>query len=568
MRHFSPTTYFLFGISLALSSLAYAQRPGFGWVQTASGGDGAEGLGLTVAHNGTCYFIANSHQMTQWPSGVRTDVGYDMLGTFAAPGSMGWITHIGPAQCIALDSAGNIYIAGRFGSPFNPDPHPLDTHNASEVKASNKSGIGIFVAKYAPNGWMDWCIPINAGGARTLDGLAADKTGHLFIAGTYADTGEFGTLRLPSKPNRHIFYAQLDATSGSINWAKAIAGSGEESCGGLILDTAGRPILIASTLYWYDTVSMAGLSYAPNSASSLVVLKLDASGNGIWMNQISVRNGAAVLALGQHNAVYLAGTCVISAIIDGETAQYNAFYLAKLDSNGKFIWHRLFYGATAMQAALTPVVAATDPSDNLYIGGQNLVEIVLDGDTVGSPILQQAPIIYAGKFDATGHERWSLSFGGRSTIGNPPCDMVTGIGLDNSGRVFLEGNLFTKSDDTASIGSSKFAQNTNGFFLTQLSEPAASVAGHHLVGGMSIALSPNPLTDRGQVTIELTTNSQVQISVVDQLGRERGVIANAELPAGSSTFVFDGARLGTGTYYLRVASDRGESITPLIALPN
>ena len=67
--------------------------------------------------------------------------------------------------------------------------------------------------------------------------------------------------------------------------------------------------------------------------------------------------------------------------------------------------------------------------------------------------------------------------------------------------------------------------------------------------------SPNPFIENTTVQYELKTAARVTISVFDAQGKELQVLVNENKKAGSYTQSFNGVRLGSGTYFIKIAQN-------------
>jgi hypothetical protein len=72
---------------------------------------------------------------------------------------------------------------------------------------------------------------------------------------------------------------------------------------------------------------------------------------------------------------------------------------------------------------------------------------------------------------------------------------------------------------------------------------------------MVMKASPNPFNENTTVQYELRTAARVTISVYDVQGKEIQVLVNENKKAGSYTQSFNGARLGSGTYFIKIAQN-------------
>jgi hypothetical protein len=171
-----------------------------------------------------------------------------LLVKYNSSGVLQWqksLTYAGDsASCsdIALDSTGNIYIAG-----------------TSTTTATYGQGALI---KYNSSGAVQWQVAINkATGQSGYDGITIDSSDNIFVCGT-ALTGVGG--------NSYGIVAKYD-TSGTLQWKKQIGNPEFPVLTGITVDSSGN-------IY---TTGWGG----PNFSS--YIIKLDTTGNLVWQRQLT-----------------------------------------------------------------------------------------------------------------------------------------------------------------------------------------------------------------------------------------------------------------------------------------
>ncbi len=72
---------------------------------------------------------------------------------------------------------------------------------------------------------------------------------------------------------------------------------------------------------------------------------------------------------------------------------------------------------------------------------------------------------------------------------------------------------------------------------------------------------PNPFRDALTVEYELANSSVVKIEVYDFTGRKITELQNKVEEAGNHSKVFDGIKLNSGMYFLKITVDQNEYVT-------
>jgi hypothetical protein len=368
-----------------------------------------------------------------------TSIGHQdvFVAKYTRAGDLVWARQFGGTNSfdtpggIAVDDAGDVYTTGQFLGTADFDPGP---------GTFNLTGKGAFVSKLDAEGNFVWARAFTSSGATSDlsegEALTVDFAGNVYVTGFFIGTADFdpgpGTFNLtvPSGFNS-IFVSKLD-TGGNLLWAKQFVGdSGNftEAFG------PGQDIAVDSTGDVYTTGTFfATADFDPGPGTfnlnsggheEAFVSKLDAVGNFVWAKGFAAQSdsgstGAAV-AVDQAGDVYTAGSFtgtvdfdpgpgtfnLTSTINSLGAAEQNAF-IAKLDSNGNFLWAKRSAGSVG--GAL-----AVDGAGNVYATG-------------GSGVT---------KLDSAGNFLWADQFEG---IGG---GQISGgaIAVDGLGDIYTTGGL-------------------------------------------------------------------------------------------------------------------------------
>tara|TARA_R110002050_G_scaffold109799_1_gene221296 strand:+ start:10032 stop:12986 length:2955 start_codon:yes stop_codon:yes gene_type:complete len=126
---------------------------------------------------------------------------------------------------VGTDTAGNVFMTGRFSSTvdFNPG-----TGVDSRTSAGSDD---IILVKLSPSGTYIWGRNFGSSGSDTGQGLDVDRSGNIYLSGAFRSTIDFdpGTSisNLTSNGARDVFLLKLN-TSGNFRWARSFGGSGDE----------------------------------------------------------------------------------------------------------------------------------------------------------------------------------------------------------------------------------------------------------------------------------------------------------------------------------------------------
>lgn len=179
------------------------------------------GLLSKVAANGECYFAGHFTGSVSVEGNTLNSTGNEdiLIGKLNNNGSLAWLKRAGgigtdKANTIAVDNAGDVYIAGSFSGNAYFDTTPV---NAID-------GEDFYVVKYRSDGLFLWLR--NGGGAGIDSGMKIElsSTGQPIILGSASSNSltfypNF-VLSPPVSPGN--FLIRYDAVSGNITWAKAV----------------------------------------------------------------------------------------------------------------------------------------------------------------------------------------------------------------------------------------------------------------------------------------------------------------------------------------------------------
>ena len=183
------------------------------WAVKAGGALWDMGYNITLDGAGNIYVIGNfegtatfgNHTLTA--SGDDEDYGDLFVAKLDQSGNWLWAVRAGgplgdSATGIALDGAGNLYVAGGFGGTATFGDHTL-TASAGEYE------IDIFVAKLDTNG--NWLWAVKAGGPfiDMAANLALDGAGNAYMTGLCGNMATFGDHTVTANEGFNIFVAKL-----------------------------------------------------------------------------------------------------------------------------------------------------------------------------------------------------------------------------------------------------------------------------------------------------------------------------------------------------------------------
>lgn len=289
------------------------------------------------------------------------------------------------SNSIAVDPAGNIYIAGTTTSPDFPLHNPLQPTGAQLLQTTG------FLMKLAPDGSMIYATFLGGTqGYSSMNAVAADAQGNAYVTGyTYAadyqhtpglpaDSASTSPVEIVSA----AFFAKIDAAGTRIVYAGAIAGSPGcgATCQGGQVGTAGNAIAVDSAGIAYiggtTTGGLTGTTGALRAqGTGAFVFAVNSAGTGlVYLAPLgSVPEDAiASIAVDGAGNVYLAGQTADAAFPVTPGAFQAALggnsdaFVAKLNPDGSaMVWASyLGNGSQAVTRAM-----AVDAAGDVWVSG-------------------------------------------------------------------------------------------------------------------------------------------------------------------------------------------------------
>lgn len=229
---------------------------------------------------------------------------------------------------IAVDSDGNILVAGKFSSSLQIGSTMLSSAGEKDV----------LLAKYSPNGTLLWAV--SGGGQQTDEGLSVctDPNNNVFVTGFFKGQADFGSTTIYGMDVEDIFIAKYNQ-SGTLQWVKYAMGPGDDRGKGIACDDIGD---VYVTGYFKDSCYFENNWLVSQGVDDVFLAKYDASGNFLWV----LDAGSADQAWASTVGVNSLGEAWITGSYEG-TAYFgsnsitstggNDVFLAKASYNGNWV---------------------------------------------------------------------------------------------------------------------------------------------------------------------------------------------------------------------------------------
>jgi hypothetical protein len=444
--------------------------------------------------------IGTSTNLTE-PNGKKAFylVKFDSLGNVLwADKQIGSSTVELEGKRVTVDTAGNAYVCGKLKGgviTFGTFTLSYNTTSTGEVG---------FIVKYSPNGTILWAKTITntTNGKSSIEDLAIDKTGNIYICGKYDDictVGDGTTQILTPSGAENFFIAKLNSTGGVI---------------------------------WTFT---AGMNTGTNKNNAKVI-KLDPSGNvyvtGDFDNAISFDN---------------------SGNFDFVNTGKNS-WVAKWSNSGTLLWVNPHYsGSNSTDEFKTDGLVVDDLGNLLLIG--KFTSTVQIGAL--PPITSSGgKNTFLVKYNTGGTPLWVKTITGTLDLEGKR------LALDNTGKSIVCGSFRSNAVFGGSVGTLTYngvggvknffvARHNSGMYVTPQNTTGIN---NFLNEFINISVFPNPFADNITIkNIPAETNS-----VITLVGADGRIILTAN--AVKEQMTIQTSHLPAGIYFLSIQVN-GETVS-------
>lgn len=439
------------------------------------------------------------------------------------------------AHAIAVDAAGNAYVAGQSGGglPVTPGAYqPVNNAAANQgingfILKLNATGTGLVYSTYLGGSY----------GADAVYAIAIDPAGDAYVAGTALSsdfpttTGAFQTIdATPGEP--YSFVSKLNATGTALTYSTYLVGNGTVSqfgvpmgrANGIAVDSLGNAYVVGLTADQGFPVTPGAFqtNYSTNSSDLALfrytgyVTKLDPTGaHEVYSTYL----GGDYLSQAQAVAVNSSGNAYVTGwTTGGNVTTSGAFqtvapgldaYVVKINPSGSALTYATYLGGSCQSGAGQDAGDAgfaimIDAALDAYVAGQtcsmdfpvttNAIQTTLaGGDTNYSAFLSE--------LNPTGSELLFSTYIGGSYTG----DWATGIGLDGQQNAYIAGltHSFSFPTTAGAFQTQNNASDQGTGFVSKFTIPSG---GQLLTHDFTLSLSPSSATiSKGQSASTVVT---------------------------------------------------------------
>jgi hypothetical protein len=298
------------------------------------------------------------------------------------------------ATAMAVDSEGNVIMAGYFQNSVDFDPGPGTT------LLQNTSGLDMVIAKYNRIGRLLWARDVGGNTEVVPHNICIDADDNIVIAGEFGISGagttsaDFdpgpGTATLTTSGGRDPFVAKYDP-DGNYVWARSLSATvpipTDDRAWDVAVDADGNVYFCGELRGSFNLIPSSGSSqlYLSQGGSDIFVEKLDSFGNFVWGFGIggAVDDSATSIAVDSSGHLFVSGTFSYNVDFDPgpavslrSSAGGTDVFVARFTTDGQFE-EAISFGGPQSETTSSGVMRL-DSASNLYLGGQFLGSIDFD----------------------------------------------------------------------------------------------------------------------------------------------------------------------------------------------
>ena len=390
--------------------------------------DSSDNIYITGTSSGTNVFGASV------TSGTTEDIFVVKLNS---SGVVQWVYTAGGTgrdrgRKIALDSSGNIYVAGYY----------QNTVDFGGGNVTSNGSFDAFILKLNSSGTFQWVKSYGGSTGNDLGrDVVVDSNDNAIMLGTFRgtvnfDSGDGGGVVNYTSNDYDVFLIRLNS-SGIWQSVWRTENTGSADARALAIDSNNITYLTGS---FSGTVKFGNNTYTAANSNDLFIHKIDTynSTQNTYTSNIDTTQKAKGIAVDSSGNIYATGTFQNTVNFGGGniTSSGKDIYLLKLNSSLAFQWVKRFARDNGAAGQAFGTAVAIDDDGNVYSVGQIGGNYNLGGQDVASGSNNDAYIV---KHDSSGTFQWSKTFGGGS--GMDAYDKAQDIVIDSNDFIITVGQI-------------------------------------------------------------------------------------------------------------------------------
>ena len=390
---------------------------------------------------------------------------------------------------VAVDSAGNAYLAGPTTSANFPTANALD----GTLNGPNDA----FVAKLNPAGSaLVYSTYLGGGGSDSSLVVAVDSAGSAYLAGqtTSTDFPTANALQGTNGGDFDAFAAKLNPAGSALVYSTYLGGAGFDDAQGIALDSAGSAYLAGRTRSAnFPTANPVQGTIGSGGILDAFAAKLNPAGSALVYSTYlggSAQDNANDVAVDSAGSAYLIGSTASANFptanaLDATLGGMSDVFAAKLNAAGSALSYSTYLGGSGGEVGNG---VAVDSAGNAYLTGDTLSP---DFPTVNAldATLGGTDDAFAGKLNPAGSALVYSTY-----LGGSGSESGHGVAVDSAGNAYLAGVTDSTNFPTANALQDMNAGSFDAFVAKLSVRPTST----------SVSCSPVSLAARSSTLCTVT----------------------------------------------------------------
>ncbi len=404
------------------------------WSRGLGGTSSDTGYGVAVDASGNVYVTGYFYNTVDFGGGVLTSAGSNdvFLASYTPSGKHRWSKRFGSTSsdygyAVAVDGAGNVYLAGYFYGTVDFGGGALTSAGSNDI----------FVASYTASGQHRWSKRFGGTSSDYAYGLAVDGSGNLYLTGSFYTSIDFGGGAIAANGSSTDLYLASFTSLGAHRWSKGFGGTSSDYGYGVATDAGGNVYL---TGYFYNTLSFGGASLTSAGSFDVFLASFTSAGAHRWSKNFggtSSDYGYSVATDGSGNVVltgYYYGTIDFGGGTLSANGTSSDIFLASFSSAGAHRFSKSF-GGTSSDSGYG---VATDSAGNVFVTGSFYGTIDFGAGALSAN--GTSSDLFIASFNTTGGLRWARAHGSTSS------ETGRALAVDGEGNILATGSYSAALD--------------------------------------------------------------------------------------------------------------------------
>jgi hypothetical protein len=371
---------------------------------------------------------------------------------------------------IAVDSAGNVYLAGSTASSNFP------TVNAVQAAWGGNASPDAFVAKLNAAGSA--LVYSTYLGGNSFDGassIAVDSTGNAYVTGGTGSTNfpTVNALQSAFTSPADAFVTKINAAGSALVYSTYLGGIGDDHGSSIAVDSTGS-VYVTGATYSTNFPTANALQATRGGDRDAFITKVNAAGSALvystylggsdmdFANSIAVDSAGNAYATGATFSINFPTANALQNAIGGQS---DAF-VTKLNAAGSALVYSTYLGGNGYDVGSD---IALDAASNAYVTGSTLSTNFPTVNAFQSAIGHvDFDDVFVTKFNAAGSALVYSSY-----LGGTDYDYGSGIALDSAGNAYVTGSTSSRCFPTSTGAfDTTWSFGFPDAFITKVSETA------------------------------------------------------------------------------------------------